>query len=426
MRTKRLISRGATVRRIVAVVSLAATLAVAVAATAAASSSAPSASPFGAGVFPNGKYGESYNPKAATVAKAIVSVKALPTDAMGKNVVLAAMKRAEQKVDLDLAYKCWKQGSCDTGTGGKLVLGDADGFCGNVWRKVTEMEIILQALTYKEIGKIIYTCANFDTQKAISDFRGLISQGANVMVGYADAGNALLPAVRDATKRNIPFSTYVGGIIGTPGKDYTTVLTQDLCGLGKQFAAIVNKAAAGGSVAFLGGTPGNTLTPQWQKCEKAALSKNVKYVGSADTSWTREGALKATSAFISKFSDLKAISFEYADGFVGALQAYEAAHKAPDIVYTGSTDENSVFCEAKKVGNKNFKIWSGSGFNSQARMAVTANMMKLAGAKIPGKIVIKPILVESKYPNYGCRADLPIEASPRAAVPLSLFKRMFP
>ena len=61
------------------------------------------------------------------------------------------------------------------------------------------------------------------------------------MVGYADAGDALLPAVREATKRGIPFSTYVGGIIGTPGKDYTTVLTQDLCVLGKQFAAIVNK-----------------------------------------------------------------------------------------------------------------------------------------------------------------------------------------
>jgi ribose transport system substrate-binding protein len=391
-----------------------------------ASATAKSTGPYGAGVYANGKYGENYNPKTATVAKAIVSVKALPKDTVGKNVILAAMKRAEQKVDLDLAYKCWKAGSCDTGTGGKLVLGDADGFCGNVWRKVTEMEIILQALTYKQIGKFIYTCANLDTQKAISDFRSLISQGANVLVGYADAGNALLPAVREATKRGIPFSTYVGGVIGTPGQDYTTVLTQDLCGLGKQFAAIVNKYAAGGSVAFLGGTPGNTLTPQWQKCEKAALSSKVRYAGEADTSWTREGALKATSAFISKNPDLKAISFEYADGFVGALQAYEAAHKKPDIVYTGSTDENSVFCEAKKIANKKFRMWSGSGFNSQARMAVTANMMKLAGAKIPGTITVQPVLVESKYPSYGCRTDLPISASPRAAVPVSLFKRMFP
>ena len=104
-------------------------------------------------MYPNGKYGENYNPKPATVAKAIVAVSALPKNTVGKNVILAAMKRAEQKVDLNLAYKCWKASVCDTGTGGKIDLGDADGFCGNVWRKVTKMEIILQALTYPQIGK---------------------------------------------------------------------------------------------------------------------------------------------------------------------------------------------------------------------------------------------------------------------------------
>src|SRR5690348_3762744 len=173
---RRLISGRAAKWRIAALACLTVGLLVALA-TATASSSAPS--PYGPGVFANGKYGENYDPNPATVAKAIVSVKALPTDPTGKSLILAAMKRAEQKVDLNLAYKCWKEGSCDTGTGGKLVLGDADGFCGNVWRKVTEMEIILQALTYKQIGKFMYTCANLDTQKAISDFRGLISQGAN-------------------------------------------------------------------------------------------------------------------------------------------------------------------------------------------------------------------------------------------------------
>ncbi|HEV7557571.1 MAG TPA: insulinase family protein, partial [Kofleriaceae bacterium] len=112
-----------------------------------------------------------------------------------------------------------------------------------------------------------------------SDFRSLISQGADVIVGYADAGDALLPAVREATKRHIPFSTYVGGVIGTPGTDYTTVLQQDLCGLGKQFAAIINTQVKTGQVAFLGGTPGNTLTPRWQDCEKAALAKTIDFVG---------------------------------------------------------------------------------------------------------------------------------------------------
>ena len=29
---------------------------------------------------------------------------------------------------------------------------------------------------------------------------------------------------------------------------------------------------------FLGGTPGNTQSPAWQKCEQAALNKNIKVV----------------------------------------------------------------------------------------------------------------------------------------------------
>ena len=315
-------------------------VALVVLASATASSSAPSA--FGGGVYPAGKYGENYNPKLATVVKAIVSIKALPKDAAGKNIVLAAMARAEKKVDINLAFKCWKDNGCDTGTGGDITVGMADGFCGNVWRKVTQMELILQALAYEQVGKIIYTCANLDTQKAISDFRSLISQGADVIVGYADAGNALIPAVREATKRKIPFSTYVGGVIGTPGKDYTSVIQQDLCDLGKQFAGIVNKVVKNGKLAFLGGTPGNTLTPRWQNCEEKALAPGIELIGKADTSWTREGALKATSAFIAKHPDLKAMSFEYADAFVGALRAYEAAGKPANIIYTGSTDENSI------------------------------------------------------------------------------------
>ena len=61
----------------------------------------------------------------------------------------------------------WSAGSsqsCDTGSGGELVMGYADGGGDtvNVWRSVSHMEAILQALTYPEIGKIVSTAANFD------------------------------------------------------------------------------------------------------------------------------------------------------------------------------------------------------------------------------------------------------------------------
>ena len=115
---------------------------------------------------------------------------------MQKDIVLGRHgPRAAQQVDQDKAIECWKKNTCDTGTGGKLTVGLADGFGGNVARQIFKMEFILQALTYTDIGKIIYTDANLDTQKAISDIRSMIAQGVNVIVSYPDAGKALLPGL---------------------------------------------------------------------------------------------------------------------------------------------------------------------------------------------------------------------------------------
>ena len=57
------------------------------------------------------------------------------------------------------AIECWNNNSCDTGTGGKIKVAYADGFGENVWRRVTAMEFIQQALTYPEIGHIQYSSA---------------------------------------------------------------------------------------------------------------------------------------------------------------------------------------------------------------------------------------------------------------------------
>ena len=48
---------------------------------------------------------------------------------------------------------------CATGTGGKLTVAYVEGFGENVYRQVSKMEFILQALTYPQIGHIIYSSA---------------------------------------------------------------------------------------------------------------------------------------------------------------------------------------------------------------------------------------------------------------------------
>jgi ABC-type sugar transport system substrate-binding protein len=379
--------------------------------------------PFGA-TLANGKYGENYNPPKELIDQAIYGPDALPADPTQKNIVLAGMARVPAQVDQNKALDCWKKNSCETGTGGKLTVGLADGFGGNVARQIFKMEFILQALSYKDIGKIVYTDANLDTQKAISDVRSMIAQGVNVIVSYPDAGKALLPAYRQATQRDIPVALWSNANIGKPGTDYLTFSGQDVCELGKTYAEIMNENLPdGGEIAFLGGTPGNTQSPAWQKCEREALNPNIKVVATADTNWTRQGALQAMSGVLSKYPNLKGFSYDYGDATVGVMRAFKAAGKPLNVVATVQSDDNPLLCAWKKENNPNFKVWAQSALFTQGRTALTAAIMKQQGAPIPAEIIFQPSL--RRVDADSCRSDIPANGSPSATVPADLQTRMF-
>jgi ribose transport system substrate-binding protein len=286
------------------------------------------------------------------------------------------------------------------------------------------MEFVLQALTYPQIGKIIYTNGHANTQKQISDLRSLIAQKVDVIVGFPDAGPAVLPTYRQATQRGSIVVPYISTPGGTAGKDYLTFVAEDLCRLGKNFAGVLNTEVRSGKVAFLGGTPGNGLSKAWQTCEKPALNRSLQLVGTADTNWTREGALKATAAFISKYPDLKGISYEYADGFLGGVRAYQAAKKPLNLVLTLRTDEFDLFCEWKTIGNPNFKVFYSSGGGFDSRFALTAGMMKLAGAKIPANLVVPARM--HRVTASSCNPKVPGQAPASTLVPPNVLAAMYP
>src|SRR5690349_5973585 len=149
---------------------------------------------------PNGTYGENYNADPALLIKAVGSADGMP------DIGLAAVYRAGLPVSDDMlkkAIECFKTSPCDTGTGGKVSVAMADGYGLIPWREISRMEFILQALTYKDIGKIAYTDAKGDLNQALADIRSDITLGYNIIVGYPDAGDAVLPAVREATKAGV-------------------------------------------------------------------------------------------------------------------------------------------------------------------------------------------------------------------------------
>ena len=134
------------------------------------------------------EFGETYDADPAVIEKALFDASLLPSDPAAQQVALAAFARADDPVDQDLALECWKNNGCDTGTGGELTAAYVEPFGENVYREMSKMEFILQALTYPEIGKIIYTSSN-GVHRArpgdpLADFRSAIAQGADVIVNY--------------------------------------------------------------------------------------------------------------------------------------------------------------------------------------------------------------------------------------------------
>ena len=142
-----------------------------------------------------------------------------------------------------------------------------------------------------------------------------------------------------------------------------------------------------------------------------------------DTNWTQEGTLTAVTAALSQFDPVDGYIYEYADGFRGAVRAYEAANKPMDFVAALRTDEQGLFCDWEAAANDKFKIFYSSGQNFQSRFALTAAMMSLAGTAVDAQINVpfklKPAVVGL------CNQALPMETSVSTLVDTETLQAMF-
>jgi ABC-type sugar transport system substrate-binding protein len=373
-----------------------------------------------------GGFGETYKAPTATLAHALFDAKLLPPKGMQRNVALAALGRSTKTVDYALALKCWKSNGCSTGTGGKLTVAYVEGFGENTFRQMSKMEFILEALTYPSIGKIIYRSAHSDLNQAIADFKSMIAQHVSAIVTYPDFGDAMIPVFQQATKAGIPVSTYAWGYVTGPGTNYTTVVGEDTCKLGKAFAQVMNANVGSGDIAFLGGFPGNPLSLGWQKCEQAALKSSIKVVANDPTNWDPSKVQGIVAGILAKTPDLKGLSYEDALFMSqGGYTAYKAANIPYQGVFTYRTDESGMGCLAAKLKDPKLKIWYYTAGNPQIRLALTADMMKLAGAKIPPEIVF-PIQLQQQSKRSMCIKGYPDTASGTSLIPLSLLHQMYP
>jgi ribose transport system substrate-binding protein len=391
-------------------------------------------------------FGESIDADPALVEKALGPVE--PSDEESWNIILASIARADQDLDqatIDKAMECWSKQECDTGTGGETVMGYADGGGDtvNVWRAVSHMEAILQALSYDEIGTIVSTEADFNPDPAVhaNDIRFLISRGVDFIVGYPDVGVALADAVKEADAAGIPYVSFSAGWVGlpdqegalVPGEDYLTVVGEDLCALGNSFAEVLNDGVGSGEVAILGGTPGNALSLGWQRCTVDALAGDIDLVNppanenstTGDTSWYPPAIPGVYQGLLTTNPDIHGWAYEYADGMYIGLQTYEdLGIPVKNLTVALRTDEQNLFCDWAERDEPTYNIWYSAGGNFQSRVGVTAAMLSLKGAEIPAELVVPHVM--RQVTEADCDPDRVNEAvSGTSLVPDAVMEVMF-
>ncbi len=417
-----------------------ATIALAAAASGTASSKHPTAAQAGGNSGPSGfigtgggtvgkghGYGETYTARGKTLSHALFSAKLLPADPTARQISLAALGRSSKTVNYALALKCWKDNGCSTGTNGKLTVAYVEGFGENTYRQMSKMEFILQALTYPQIGKIIYRSAHSDLNQAIADFKSVIAQHVSAIVTYPDFGDAMIPVFKQATDAGIPVSTYAWGYVTGPGSNYLTVVGEDTCKLGKTFAYVMNTQVKSGNIAFLGGFPGNPLSLGWQKCEQKALRPSIKVVANQPTNWDPSKVQGVVAGILAKTPDLAGLSYEDALFMSqGGYAAYKAANIPYQGVFTYRTDEAGMGCLYDKLKNPKLKVFYYSAGNAQIRVALTADMMKLAGAKKIPPTIVFPIQLQNQAKRDMCLKGYPPTASGTSLIPVSLLHKMYP
>ena len=345
-------------------------------------------------------------------------------------LILEALGRATKDLtaeQLDKAYECWKGSDCKVSGGGDKVLAIVDAFGGNTWRRISKMETILQALTYPEIGRIISSDANFDLPTYQSQVRGAIAQGANLMVGYNDFGDAMAPTFKDAQAAGAFVSIYVGPVPSAGADAIVTQIVTDTCGAGKSMAdAAVQITGGKGDIAFFNGTPGNPQGAAWNKCaldQLASKGPGVKQTFAADTSWTPAGAAEAASALIATGKPVAAILYDYADPLPGVVDTFkQAGQKSPALItWTINNDLFRVW-EAAQGTPDAFDLYYTSGLNWVARVSVTAVVDAAAGKPAQAVINYPLPFVPAKKGLYD--ASKPGDFPATAIVPDDLLKRM--
>jgi ABC-type sugar transport system substrate-binding protein len=297
----------------------------------------------------------------------------------------------------------------------KITFALADGFGDNNWRKITTGEARDEAAQCKSVTKFIYTDGQGNTQKAISDIHGLVAQGVNAAVVFPDAGEAVLPAVRDAYKAGlvtVPYRVSPGGKAGT---DYNYYISTQFQQAGELWGKWLDTALhCKGNVVNLGGPPANSQSlAEYQGLKQAIAScPGIHIIGQTPyyvTNWDPAQTQKVVTAVLAKYPKIDAITTDFGAALASAFSAFSQANRKIPAIAT--EDSNQLSCDQKKLS---FPLFTVDSQNWMVRTAVDFAVAKATGGTIPSSTVVPQKAFEDSLTGkphpVECAPSLPSDA----------------
>jgi ribose transport system substrate-binding protein len=301
----------------------------------------------------------------------------------------------------------------------KVVVALADGFGDNNWRKITRAEAKTEAATCPSVTKYLYTDGQGNTQKAISDITGLVSQGVNAMVVFPDAGPAVLPAIRSAFKAGVAVVPYRVSPGGTAGQDYTAYVSTDFKIAGVLWAKWMVQVLHGkGNIANLGGPPANSQSlAEYQGMQSVFKSyPGIHFVGQTPynvTNWDPAQTQKVVTALLARYPKIDGITTDFGAALAGSFGAFKTAgRKIPAIA---TEDSNQLACDYKsmKASDPQFNLFTVDSQTWMVRTAIDYAIAKASGGTLPSTTVPQKVFEDSvsgKPHAPECNTGLPPDA----------------
>jgi len=315
-----------------------------------------------------------------------------------------------------------------------LTVALADGFGGNSWRKITRAIFEDEAKKCPNIKKILYTDAQADTQKAISDINSLVAQHVDVIVTFVDGGEALLPTIQKATAAGVKVVPFVGSPGGTPGKDYVDFVSEDVKTYGKNLATwTIDKMGGKGNLVMLGGIAGNSYSQAVYDGVLEAVKANpgVKLLntdGPVATDWEPGKTQQVVAGLITKYGTIDGIVSDYGGGSVGGIRAFEAAGKPIPVWSANDSNEFACLWYQYKDSQPKYQIATESSRNWVVKVALHKGLAAANGLPDDEPSIYNLQIIEdstdpSKMPK--CEKDLPPDAILSSGLSVDQLKALF-